>query len=411
MEVYFNLIGFCLLEAHMSESIQCPGFEAAGMAAGIKKNNTPDLGLICSSSPATVAAMFTRNKIQAAPVLVSKSRAAAGLARAVVVNAGNANCCTGPQGMADALAMTAAAATALKLPPEQVLVASTGVIGAPLPVAKIQAATPTLAAGLRPDGFADFSRAIMTTDTVPKLVQYKGQIDGRPVTLLGVAKGAGMIRPDMATLLCFVCCDVQITADRLQRCLRQAVDHTLNRITIDGDTSTNDTILVLANGISAARVETADQEAVFQDLLNRLLMDLAHRLVKDGEGVTKVVQIVVQGAASDPAALRVADTVAHSALVKTAFFGQDANWGRIIAAVGRSGVELDPDKIDLFFDKVQIVDQGRWCGPEAENMATAVLRQPEFSVTIDLHQGQGRDVMLTGDFSVDYVKINANYRT
>jgi glutamate N-acetyltransferase/amino-acid N-acetyltransferase len=411
MEVYFDLIGPCLLEAYMSESFQCPGFEAAGMAVGIKKNNTPDLGLIYSRSPATIAAMFTRNKVQAAPVLISKSRAASGLARAVVVNAGNANCCTGAQGMADALAMTAAAATVLKVAPEEVLVASTGVIGAPLPIGKIQAATPALVAGLRPDGFAAFSRAIMTTDTVPKLVQYKGQIDGRPITLLGTAKGAGMIRPDMATLLCFVCSDVQIAPDRLQRCLRQAVDHTLNRITIDGDTSTNDTILVMANGVSAAKVKTADQEAVFQDLLNQLLMDIAHWLVKDGEGVTKVVQIMVQGASSDPAALRVADTVAHSALVKTAFFGQDANWGRIIAAVGRSGVDLDPEKIDLFFDKVQIVDQGRWCGPEAENMATAVLRQPEFSVTIDLHQGQGRDTMLTGDFSVDYVKINANYRT
>ena len=395
----------------MNESFQCPGFEAAGIAAGIKKGHIPDLGLIYSRTPATVAAMFTRNKIQAAPVLVTKNRATAGSARAVVVNAGNANCCTGPQGVADALAMTAATATALKLPPEQVLVASTGVIGAPLPMGKIEAATPALVAELRPDGFAAFARAIMTTDTVPKLVQLKGQIDGRPVTLLGAAKGAGMIRPDMATLLCFVCCDVQISADRLQRCLRQAVDHTLNRITIDGDTSTNDTIVALANGVSAARVESAEQEVVFQDLLNRLIMDIAHRLVKDGEGVTKVVKVVVQGASSDPAALRVADTVAHSALVKTAFFGQDANWGRIIAAVGRAGVELDPDKIDLFFDQVQIVDQGRWCGPEAENMATAVLKQPEFSVVIDLHQGQGRDTLLTGDFSVDYVKINANYRT
>ena len=395
----------------MNESIQCPGFEAAGIAAGIKKGHIPDLGLIYSRTPATIAAMFTRNKIQAAPVLVSKTRATAGSARAVVVNAGNANCCTGQQGMADALAMAAASATALKLPPEQVLVASTGVIGAPLPVGRIEAATPALAGALRPDGFADFARAIMTTDTVPKLVQITGQIDGRSVTLLGAAKGAGMIRPDMATLLCFVCCDVQISAERLQRCLRQAVDHTLNRITIDGDTSTNDTILMLANGVSAVRVETAEQEAVFQDLLNRLLMEIAHRLVKDGEGVTKVVRIVVQGASNSPDALRVADTVAHSALVKTAFFGEDANWGRIIAAVGRAGVDLDPDKIDLYFDAVQIVDQGRWCGPDAENAATAVLKQPEFSVVIDLHQGQARDTMLTGDFSVDYVKINANYRT
>ncbi len=395
----------------MLESIQCPGFQAAGMAAGIKKNGAPDLGLIYSQVPAAVAGVFTRNQVQAAPVLVSKARTARGTARAVVVNAGNANCCTGDQGMADAETMAALAAAALQLAPEDVLVASTGVIGAPLPIEKIESGAPVLAKGLSPQGFEDFSRAIMTTDTVPKLVQRRGQIDGRPVTLVAAAKGAGMIRPDMATMLCFICSDVQISSSLLQQSLKSAVDRSLNRMTIDGDTSTNDTVLVLANGSSGATVQTPDQLKIFQALLDDLLMDTTRRLVRDGEGVTKVVQVNVQGASSDAAALRIADTVSHSPLVKTAFFGEDANWGRIIAAVGRAGVPIDPQKIDLFFDQVQMVRQGRWCGSEAEAQATAVLKRPEFSITIDLHQGRGAESMLTCDFSVDYVKINADYRS
>jgi glutamate N-acetyltransferase/amino-acid N-acetyltransferase len=395
----------------MSESIRCPGFQAAGIAAGIKKNGGPDLGLIYSSVPATVAGVFTCNQVQAAPVLVSKARVAQGKAQAVVANAGNANCCTGDQGMADARTMAALAAAELKLAPEDVLVASTGVIGAPLPIGKIESATPALAAALAPEGLEYFSRAIMTTDTVPKLVQRRGEIDGKPVTLVAAAKGAGMIRPDMATMLCFVCSDIQISALLLQQCLKRAVDRSLNRITIDGDTSTNDMVLVMANGLSAARVQTPDHEKIFQALLDDLLTDIARRLVKDGEGVTKMALIKVQGASSNAAALRIADTVGHSPLVKTAFFGEDANWGRIIAAVGRSGVPLDPRKIDLFFDHVQLVSQGRWCGPQAESQATAVLRQPEFTVTIDLNQGQGADSLLTCDFSVEYVRINADYRS
>jgi glutamate N-acetyltransferase / amino-acid N-acetyltransferase len=395
----------------MLEPIGCPGFEAAGMAAGIKKDGVFDLGLICSSLPAVVAGVFTRNQVQAAPVLVSKVRVAKGTARAVVVNSGNANCCTGEQGMADAEAMAALTAAELNLAPEDVLVASTGVIGAPLPIEKIASAAPILATHLAPEGFETFSRAIMTTDTVPKLVQRRGEIDGRPVTLVAAAKGAGMIRPDMATMLCFVCTDARIQAPLLQQSLKDAVDRSLNRITIDGDTSTNDMVLMLANGASGVSVQTPEQQKIFQALLNDLLMDIAHRLIKDGEGVTKVVRITVQGAPSDAAAWRIADTVAHSPLVKTAFFGEDANWGRIIAAVGRAGVPLDPQKIDLYFGRVQIIGRGRWCGPEAENRATAVLKQAEFSVTIDLNQGRGTDGLLTCDFSLDYVRINADYRT
>jgi glutamate N-acetyltransferase / amino-acid N-acetyltransferase len=395
----------------VSETIQCPGFHAAGVMAGIKKKAAPDLGLIYSLAPATVAGMFTRNRVMAAPVLLTRERVAEGSARGIVVNAGNANCCTGAQGMLDARAMGAAAAAGLQTDEKGILVASTGVIGASFPIEKVHAAMPALVAALRPDGFEDLARAIMTTDTVPKLIARRGELEGREFTILAVAKGAGMIRPDMATMLCFVCTDASIPAEKLQTMLRPAVERSLNRITIDGDTSTNDTVLLMANGFSGAVVLTESQQAVFQALLDDVLMDIARRLVKDGEGVTKVVEIKVQGAASDGDALRVADTVGHSPLVKTAFFGEDANWGRILAAAGRSGAVMDPQRVDLFFDSVQMVRGGQGCGQAVEAEVTAVMKRPEFTVTIDLHQGQGQAAMLTCDFSVDYVKINADYRS
>ncbi len=397
----------------MNQPILCPGFQAAGVAAGIKKKaGLLDLGLIYSQVPdTTVAGMFTRNRVMAAPVVLSKERAAKGSARAIIANAGCANCCTGPQGMAHAKHMTAGAAAGLNLTDEQVLVASTGTIGLTLPIDKVQAALPTLIGQLRSDGFEDFSRAIMTTDTVPKLVQRRGSLDGRPFTALAVAKGAGMIRPDLATMFCFVCTDVAASAETLQSMLRASVERTLNRITIDGDTSTNDTVLILANGVSGVSLVTAEQQRVFQAVLDDLLMDVARRLVKDGEGVTKVVEIKVQGAPSDAAALKVAETVAHSPLVKTAFFGQDANWGRILGAAGRAGVAIDPERIDVLFDGVQMVKAGLGCGQAAEDQVTAVMRRAEFAVTIDLHLGAGAGSMLTCDFSVDYVRINADYRS
>ncbi|MBI5896292.1 MAG: bifunctional glutamate N-acetyltransferase/amino-acid acetyltransferase ArgJ [Desulfobacterales bacterium] len=393
--------------------MQCPGFQAAGVAAGIKKKaGLLDLGLIYSQVPdTTVAGMFTRNRVMAAPVVLSKERAAKGSARAIVANAGCANCCTGPQGMAHAKSMTAGVAAGLDLTEEQVLVASTGTIGLALPIDKVQAALPTLIGQLRPDGFESFSQAIMTTDTVPKLVQRQGTLEGRPFTVLAVAKGAGMIRPDLATMFCFICTDVAASAETLQAMLQASVDRTLNRITIDGDTSTNDTVVIMANSLSGAVVRGAEQQRIFRAVLDDLLMDVARRLVKDGEGVTKVVEIKVQGAPSDVAALKVAETVAHSPLVKTAFFGEDANWGRILGAAGRAGVEIDPERIDVRFDRVQMVKAGQGCGQAAEELVTAVMRRPEFTVTIDLHIGSGAGSMLTCDFSVDYVRINADYRS
>jgi glutamate N-acetyltransferase/amino-acid N-acetyltransferase len=398
-------------EENVNRSIQCPGFHAAGMAAGIKKDRALDLGLIYTPQPATAAGVFTRNKVRAAPVQVTQRHIADGRAHAVIVNSGNANCCTGAQGDEDAASMVRMVSAGLGLSTEDVMVASTGVIGAPMPMDNIVAAGPKLFNALRADGFEDLARAMMTTDTVPKLIQRRGRSDGRMFTLTAAAKGAGMIRPDMATMLCFICTDADIAHPLLEKCLRKAVDRSLNCITIDGDTSTNDMVLVLANGVSGVKIANQRHQVLFQELLDDLLVDVARRLVEDGEGVTKVVEIYVKSAVSDAQAKMAADAVAHSPLVKTAFFGEDANWGRIIAAVGRAGVAMDPDKIDLYFDDVQLVAQGQGCGPEAEGRAASVLKKPTFAVTIALHQGRGTSNMLTSDFSVDYVKINADYRS
>jgi glutamate N-acetyltransferase/amino-acid N-acetyltransferase len=390
---------------------ECLGFQAAGVHAGLKKNGRLDLGLIFSTHPATAAAVFTRNRVQAAPVLLDRERIAAGRCRALIVNSGNANCCTGPQGLSDAARMAAAAAAALDLPEEEVLVASTGVIGRPLPVSLIDAAMPALKKALSPEGFPRLAEAIMTTDTQAKCLRREGVIDGRSFSLVAVAKGAGMIRPDMATMLCFVCTDAAVAATDLKAMLGPAVDRSFNRISIDGDTSTNDTVLLMANGRSGAAVKREAHRRLFQELLDELLIEMARWIVRDGEGVTKLVEVRVRGAADEDAARRVADTIAHSPLVKTAFFGEDANWGRILGAAGRAGVDLAPEKLDLYFDEVQMVAGGAGCGEAAEAHATTVLQKPEFTVTLDLNAGAAESRVLTCDFSVDYVKINADYRT
>jgi glutamate N-acetyltransferase/amino-acid N-acetyltransferase len=389
----------------------CKGFAASGMAAGIKKNGDFDLGLLVSDRPARVAAVFTQNRFQAAPVQLDRERVKSGTTRAVIVNAGNANCANGRQGMVAARAMTAETARVLNLPEDQVLVASTGVIGAPFPIETVEAAIPALAGNLDANGIPDLARAIMTTDTRPKTAARAGSVDGAAYGILAVAKGAGMIRPDMATMLCFACTDADIPAPHLQTLLKRSVDGSFNRITIDGDTSTNDTVILMANGASGARIESVADIATFQRLLDDLCLDLARQMVKDGEGVTKVVDLTVRGARSDEDARAIADTIAHSPLVKTAFFGEDANWGRIIAAAGRAGVFLDPERLDLYFDDVQMVKNGTGCGSEAEEKATGVLRKPEFSVSLELNLGEGTATMLTCDFSLDYVKINADYRS
>jgi len=389
----------------------CQGFKFSGVVSGLKKNGQKDLGLIYSETPAKVAGVFTRNQIKAAPVLLDMQRVTSGTCQAVIVNSGNANCCTGAKGMQDAISMARWTAAKLDVPEEQVLVASTGVIGEPLAVEKVRTALPDLINTLAADGVSLLAAAIMTTDTVPKVVTRKGQLGGTAFTVTGVAKGSGMIRPDMATMLCFVMTDIAAAPALLKEMLLASTDRSLNRITVDGDTSTNDTTLLMANGQSGAVVNSDADRQEFQGILDAVLMSLGKQLVKDGEGATKLVEIAVMGGNSDADAYQIADTVAHSNLLKTALFGEDANWGRILGAVGRAGVPIQPYAIDVYFADVLMVKSGMGCGKEAEARATQVLKQPEYTITIDLKAGKGTSSVFTCDFSIDYVKINADYRS
>ncbi len=393
------------------EKIVCPGFQAAGIAAGIKNDGKRDLGLIFSNTPSKVGAIFTKNKIQAAPVILDRERVQSGLSQAIIVNSGNANCCNGKRGAVDARAMSAFVSTNLDIPEEMVLVASTGVIGQPLPIEKIQSSVPELAGLLKDDGFLDLALSIMTTDTMPKLVSRQGHINGKTFTVTAVAKGAGMIQPDMATMLCFICTDIDAKPEYLSYALWVASERSFNRISIDGDTSTNDTAIILANGLSGVVIENSVHKASFQRVLDDVCLALARMIVQDGEGATKLVEIIVKGAVSDEDAYAIAGKIGNSNLVKTAFFGEDANWGRILAAAGSAGVSFEPDNIDIFFDDVQMFGKGRGLGLTAEKKATQVMKKPEYTITLDLKSGEGHAFVYTCDFSLDYVRINADYRS
>ena len=389
------------------------GFKFAARSAGIKKSGRLDLALIYSEVPARCAGVFTTNKVIAAPLVVTIPRIRQGLCQAVLVNSGNANACTGEQGLRDALACNALAAQALGIPEDLVAVASTGVIGAPLPMNKFEQHIPLLPAQLESGGAAQVAEAIRTTDAFVKTGWREACVAGQPYHLLGIAKGAGMIHPNMATMLAYVVTDAQVEQTFLDVCLRRAVAGSFNAISVDGDTSTNDMVLILSNGQAntpeiCGNTPEGDE---FAGLLNDLLVDLAKMIVRDGEGATKVVEIRVRGAADSDGAVQVARSVATSNLVKTAFFGEDANWGRIIAAVGYAGVEVDPDRIDIFFDEVAVVRQGVGTGKDLEEQASEVLKKPEFQVLIDLHLGSGEGVYYTSDLNYDYIKINADYRT
>ncbi len=388
--------------------VQVPqGFRFAGVAAGIKKNGAADLALVVSDRPCNAAAVFTRNAFPAAPVQYDRSllaEQAAGL-RGVAINSGCANACTGEGGLADAAAMAAGAEAVAGLPPRSVAVMSTGVIGPRLPMAKITAGLAAAAAQLSPDGWDVASRAIMTTDTRPK-VAFR-QVDG--IRLFGMAKGAGMIHPNMATMLATVVTDADIAPDALDAMLRKAAAASFNSISIDGDTSTNDTLLMLANG-AAGPVDAGRFAAALTDLC----ADLAQKIVRDGEGATKFITVTVQGAVSDEDARRAAKAVANSPLVKTAFYGGDANWGRILAAVGYSGAEVDPARADLWIEgergKLQLVAAGQPLA-YSEELATAIFQAAEISVTVELGLAAGRATVWTCDLSHAYVDINGSYRT
>ena len=390
-----------------------PGFLAAGLAAGIKKNRAKDFALLYSEVPAVAAGVFTTNRVKAAPVLISRERVKSGKGRAILVNSGCANACTGQKGISDGRRLSLLIASSLEIDPRDILLASTGVIGKPLPLGIMEQNLPSLVASLSPGGLADAAQAIMTTDTKPKAAILRGRVNGKQVTLAGIAKGAGMISPKMATLLVFVLTDANLSAGALRKALKEGVQGSFNRITVDGDMSTNDTLLVLANGKAGnGRVLPGGPGfEKFSALLGDLLLTLAKKTVADGEGVTKVVRIQVERARTASEAEKVARAVANSPLVKTAFFGEDANWGRILCAAGYSGAPIDAEKVDIFFDHVQVVRKGQGAGPDTEEPATAVMKKGEYSVRIDLHRGAKRAFLFTTDFSFDYVKINASYRS
>jgi glutamate N-acetyltransferase/amino-acid N-acetyltransferase len=313
--------------------------------------------------------------------------------------------------MRNAVASAAAVASELKISEDRILVASTGVIGEQLRVDKIKRAVPELIRNLSSDGFSDFAHAIMTTDTTAKIVSRQGQLGEKTFTVLGVAKGSGMIRPDMATMLCFVCTDLKIAPDVLKETIVSATEHSFNKITVDGDMSTNDTVIVLANGACGATVEKSSEKSAFQDVLDDVLFELAKMIVRDGEGATRLVEIVVKNASSDEDAKAAADAVANSLLVKTALFGEDANWGRIMAALGRSGAKVVPEKVDVYFDQIRLVQNGLLSSAYLEKDAERILKQNEYVISMDLKLGNGSASVFTCDLSVDYVKINADYRS
>lgn len=394
--------------------MQVKGFSAAAVKAGIRYQDRLDLGLIYSQVPAVTAGVFTTNSVKAAPVVIDMDRLRQGKVQAVLVNSGNANACTGDVGMETALATSTLVAEQLGIEEELVQLASTGVIGEPMPFAPFENNMKELVDKLSLDGFDDLAQAMMTTDTYPKTAFTTVELDGKNVSIFGVAKGSGMIMPDMATMLCFVVTDAQIVFPVLNAMVREGVDKSFNRITVDGDTSTNDMVLVMANG--AAGNSWIDEESpataqLFEEALHGVLHDLALQIVKDGEGATKVVTIRIEGAREQEEAMSAAQTIANSALVKTAFFGEDANWGRIIAALGRSDSVFDQNKVSIAFDEVLLVENGVALGADAEKSASEVLKNKEFTVTVDLHEGTESTEVYTCDFSYDYVKINADYRS
>jgi len=390
-----------------------PGFKAGAAQAGIKKAGRLDMALICSDVPAVAAGVFTTNKVKAAPVLLDMLVAKKGNARAILANSGNANACTGDKGMADALEMAHLTGEAIGVDTSSVFVASTGVIGKPMPMERVRAGIKALPGALKPDGWEDAARAIMTTDTFPKICAVKEKIGGREVTILGIAKGSGMINPNMATMLCFAATDAAIEKRALKAALKDAVDGSFNRITVDGDTSTNDSVILLANGAAGNAPVKLGESGYdeFKAALHAVLLKLAKMVVKDGEGATKLVEVLVAGAADEKDALKAARAIANSPLVKTALFAADANWGRIICAAGYSGATMEPEKAEIWFDKVCMVKGGVGLGKEAEAKATKVLKGAEYKITVKLGAGKAEARVYTTDLSYDYVKINAEYRS
>ncbi|MCL4684939.1 bifunctional glutamate N-acetyltransferase/amino-acid acetyltransferase ArgJ [Myxococcota bacterium] len=396
----------------MTESI-VPGFRAAGVRCGLKTRG-PDLMLIASEAPSAAAGVFTRSTVVGAPVTLSRARIRRGQARAIVANSGCSNVAMGARGDADALAMTEAAARALGCPPTDVLVASTGVIGQPLPLARIRRGLPKAAAALRPEGLLEAAQAIMTTDTVPKLASVRTRIGGRLVTLAGIAKGSGMIEPNMATMLSFLLTDAAVTPALLRRLLRAAVATSYNRLTVDGEGSTSDTVLLLANGCAGhppLQDAASSGSLRLAAALGEVCEELARALARDGEGATKLVTVRVAGARSAAEAERAAKRIANSVLVKTALFGGDPNWGRILQTIGAGRIVIDLPRASVQLGGVSVFRSGASTGPEARRRAGRALRASEIDVVVHLGAGRHAATVWTCDLSYEYVRVNAEYTT
>ena len=389
------------------------GFLAAGIHAGIKPAPLPDLALLASTHPGIMAGVLTQNRIVAAPVLLCRRQLKKHAGQAMIINSGNANAFTGSQGMSDAMEMRRLASAALRLPVGSVFVGSTGVIGRPLPMPAIREAVPPLTRLLSRSGHKPAAQAIMTTDTRSKEVAVQAGIGGRLVTIGGMAKGSGMIHPDMATMLAYLTTDAAIAPRALQAALTRAVNDTFNCISVDGDTSTNDTVLCLANGRAGnPAIQTGTpQWDTFSALLHEACLSLALQICRDGEGATKIVEIIVRGTRSNREAKKIAQTIATSPLVKTAVFGEDPNWGRIVAAAGRAGVKFNPAKIGLAFDKTRVVHNGQPVGDRADNQAQRIMRKKQYVLTLSLGNHPGCAKLWTTDLSYEYVRINASYTT
>ncbi len=392
------------------------GFQAIGISCGIKKGQKKDLSILYSQYPAVAAATFTTNKVKAAPVLVSMEHIQSESTRAVVINSGNANACTGQKGIEDAVAMTVKTAKCLGLNPEEVLVASTGIIGVPLPMDRIEKGIQTACSSLSSGGEDGAAEAIMTTDTFPKKITVETTIGNKPVQISGIAKGSGMIHPNMATMLAFIVTDANITKTMLTKALRDSIQNSYNMVSVDGDTSTNDTVIALANGAAENPLIKDDEEDydAFKNAFDFVNQELAKMIAKDGEGATKLIEVSVSHANSETDAKICAKAVISSSLVKAAFFGSDANWGRILCAMGYSGANFDPEKIDISFQSragtIQLVEKGMGI-PFSEEKALKILKEDHIIVLIDLKDGKYHASAWGCDLSYEYVKINGCYRT
>jgi len=389
-----------------------PGFLANGIHTGIKSDGGRDLALIYSERPATAAGMFTTNAFKAAPVLIDQDRIRSGVARAIVANSGMANAATGPDGIADALAVSIAVSSELGIEDESVLVASTGIIGHRLPVKKITSGVKRLVAGLHPGGIPDAEAGIMTTDRFPKIASRKGQIGGREITLCGIAKGAGMIQPNMATMLAFVMTDAAIERNTLDGTFRNAISGSFNAISVDGCMSTNDSAIILANGLAGNPEIRKGSRYLkpFTAMLRDLLLELSLSLVRDGEGATKVMEINVTQAEKRKDAQRIAYAIANSNLVKTAFFGGDPNWGRILSAAGSVGIDIPMDRVSLLLEDVPLFVDGKGIVGREDELAD-IMKKPEIRLQLALGMGDHSWKIYASDLSFDYVKINAHYHT